>query len=431
MAFWSKRKKTQKQEIEQIPISDMEQRLEQNKQQVKPVREEEQNQQQEEPVPVVKEEKKNLEQEEISPVDKADQKNYIRDCCESIAENERQIRKIKKEYEQVTEYLTDIQKIDRITGENREIMLELCKKIKHLLQERNQYKNRELTITDGQIRRFDMYQDELIDEIKKMYQTEAYQRAIESDMMHLEEEKAYLRQNQREIVEKQNALKGMSKILAALIISLIVLFVVIYYTMRVDMTYPYIGTLLLAAVSATVIFVEANRNRRDMTLTERKMNKAIGLLNRTKIKYINNVSVLDYDRHKFKVKNAADFENFWGEYCKAKEYERIFRENTEQLNRNNEELLDLLTEYQVADPEVWLIQTYAILDKREMVEIRHELNQRRQKLREQVEYNITTKKNLLARIERLIRNNPEQREDLLKVVREFNEGFNRKMENDA
>lgn len=431
MAFWSKWKKTQKQETQQIPVSDMEQRLGQSKQQAKAVSEEGQTHHQEEPVSVGKGEKENLEQEEISPVDKADQKNFIRDCCESIAENERQIQKIKQEYEQVTEYLTDIQKIDRITGESREIMLELCKKIKHLLQERNQYKNRELTITDGQIRRFDMYQDELIDEIKKMYQTEAYQRAIESDMKHLEEEKAYLRQNQREIVEKQNALKGMSKILAALIISLIVLFVVIYYTMRVDMTYPYIGTLLLAAVSATVIFVEANRNRRDMSLTERKMNKAIGLLNRTKIKYINNVSVLDYDRHKFKVKNAADFENFWGEYCKAKEYERIFRENTEQLNRSNEELLDLLTEHKVADPEVWLIQTYAILDKREMVEIRHELNQRRQKLREQIEYNTTTKKKLLARINGLIQKNPEWREELLEVVQEFERGLNRESENNA
>ena len=360
-----------------------------------------------------------LEQEEIAPADKAGQKRYILDCCETIEESERQIEILKKEYGQVTEYLTDIQKIDRISGGSRDTMLELCKKITHLLKERNQYKNRELTIPELQVRRFDLYQDALIDEIKKMYQNEAYQKAIENDMGHLEKEKAYQSQIQREIVGKQNALKSMAKTLAALIASLFVLFLVLYYTMEVDMTYPYLGTLLIAAVSSTVIFVESNKNRRDMVMAERRMNKAIGLLNRTKIKYINNVNVLDYDRQKYGVKDAADFEMLWGEYCKAKEYERKFRENTEQLNRSNEELLALLTQYQVADPEVWLIQTYAILDNREMVEIRHELNQRRQKLREQVEYNTNTRQDMMNRMKALIIKHPEHRAELLQVVRDF------------
>lgn len=360
-----------------------------------------------------------LEQEDIAPADKAGQKRYILDCCETIEESERQIEIVKKEYGQVTEYLTDIQKIDRIAGASRKTMLELCKKITHLLKERNQYKNRELTIPELQVRRFDLYQDVLIDEIKKMYQNEMYQKAIESDMGHLEKEKAYQQQIQREIVGKQNALKGMAKTLSLLIASLFVLFLVIYYTMEIDMTYPYLGTLLLAAVSSTVIFVESNKNRHDMAMAERRLNKAIGLMNRTKIKYINNVNVLDYDRQKYGVKNAADFEMLWGEYCKAKEYERKFRENTEQLNRSNDELLALLTQYQVADPEVWLIQTYAILDNREMVEIRHDLNQRRQKLREQVEYNTNTRRDMMNRMKTLIIKNPERREELLQVVRDF------------
>lgn len=362
---------------------------------------------------------KELEQEETIPVRKVDQKRFVLDCCEAIEESERQIEITKREYEQVTEYLMDIQKIDGITGENREEMLGLCQRISGLLKERNRYKNREMTIPELQVRRFDLYQDELIDEIKKMYQNEMYQKAIESDMGHLEREKAYQRHIQKEIMVKQNSLKGMAKILAALIISLFVMFLALYYTMKIDMTYPYLGTLLLAAVSATVIFLEANKNRHDMTLADRRLNKAISLLNRTKIKYINNVSVLDYDRQKYGVKDAADFEQLWGEYCKVKEYERKFRENTEQLNRCNEELLMLLTEYQLADPEVWLIQTYAILDNREMVEIRHDLNQRRQKLREQVEYNNSAKTMMLRRIKALMLKNPERKEELMNVVREF------------
>ncbi len=417
MAFWDKwKKKNTSEEIQEKTFQDNQEEpaLETEYFAKQKEKKEEKKKEDQGALPV-----QNLEQESVVPVGRAEVKNFIRDCCASIAESEQQVDNIKLEYEHVTEYLTDIQKIDRIAGESREEMLELCKKIKHLLQMRNQYKNREITISDGQVRRFDLYKENLIDEIKKMYQSEMYQKAIENDMKHLESEKAYLRQNQQEIIEKQNALKGMAKVLASFVISLFVLFLVIYYTMHKDMTYPYMGTLLLAAVSLTWIFVESNRNRREMSLADLKMNKAIGLLNRTKIKYINNVSALDYNRQKYQVKDAAEFEVMWGEYCKAKEYERKFKENTEQLNKNNEELLALLNEYQLADPEVWLVQCYAILDDREMVEIRHELNQRRQKLREQIEYNTNLKKTLLEKLDMLVAKTPEFQQQVQKIVEEF------------
>jgi hypothetical protein len=66
----------------------------------------------------------------------------------------------------------------------------------------------------------------------------------------------------------------------------------------------------------------------------------------------------------------------------------------------------MLTGYQVKDPEVWLVQTYAILDDREMVEIRHDLNQRRQKLREKIQYNTETKERYLQDIGEVVTANP-------------------------
>jgi hypothetical protein len=350
--------------------------------------------------------KEELTPEKVIPVGEGAQRQFLKDGMEEVTECDRRIGIDKMEYEQVTEYLTDIQKIDRIQGEDRDTLLSLCKRIKHLLQERNRYQNREMTITERQMRRFDQYQDQLIDEIKKMYENEMYQKAINSDIRHLEAEKAYIRSTQQEIIHKQNALKGMAKGLCAMIGSLLVLFVILYFYLDSDMTYPYIGTLLLAAVSATVIFTEANKNRREMALCDRKMSKAVGILNRTKIKYVNNTSLLEYNREKYCVKNAADFEELWGEYCKTKEYERRFRENTGQLSKNNDALLEMLTGYQVKDPEVWLVQTYAILDDREMVEIRHDLNQRRQKLREKIQYNTETKERYLQDIGEVVTANP-------------------------
>lgn len=405
MAFWNRRKKRREAVQQELsPVFDISQETE--------------------PAADSKEEEAaedvgSLEPDESVSLNDLDRKRYVQECCESIAEIDHQIEEAKKEYEKVTSRLTDIQRIDRIENEERDTMLEICKRIMRLTQERNQFKNRSLTITESQIRRFDQYEDTLDLEVRKMYDAETYQRAIESDLKHLEQEKKKLHREQREIVERQNSLKGMAKVLILLILSLFVLFGVIYYALLIDMTYPYLGTILLAAISATVIFLESNRNRRGNVLVGRKINKAISLLNRVKIKYINNRNVIDYNREKFHVKNAADFEKQWVEYRRAKEFERKFQENTEQLNRQHELLIDLLSRRQVSEPELWLSQTLAITDQREMVEIRHALNVQRGKLRERISFNEDAKRNMLDRIDQVLVEHPEMKEELVGIIKNY------------
>lgn len=359
------------------------------------------------------------EQETFVAVSKDDRQRFVRDCCESVMENDRQIEEAKKEYEKITSHLADIQKIDRITGNERKEMVDICKNIVNLVNERNRYKNRELTITESQMRKFEPYEEILVDEIKKMYGAETYQKAIESDIENLNIEKQKLYDEKQEIFEKQSALKAMAKGLSILIISLFVLFIVIYYALEVDMTFPYLGTILLAAISATVIFTESNKNRRDMVLNGRKINKAISLMNRVKIKYVNNVNMMSYNREKYGVKDAKDFESKWNEYCKMKEYERRFRENTDKLNFNSENLVDFLRQKNIMDCDIWISQAIAIVEDKEMVEIRHELNQGRQKMRERIEYNEKIKANTVKQIDELIKQYPEQQNELLDIVRKY------------
>lgn len=352
-------------------------------------------------------------------VDKNDTIKFVRDNCESIAENERQIEEAKKEYEKVTSYLTDIQHIDMAPeGEKKEIT-DLCKSIITLTNERSKYKNRNLTISDAQMRKFEPFEDELVDEIKKMYNAQSYQAAIESDISNLKKEKDKLYSQRKEIVEKQNSIKSMTKVLALLIISLIILLVVIYYAINVDMTFPYLGVVLLAAVSATALILESSKNRRDMIITEKKINKAVTLLNKVKIKYINNINVLDYNCNKFGVKNAKDFEQKWNEYCKMREYERKFHENTEKLNADSENLIIMLKELGVVDADIWVSRCAAIVDDREMVEIRHELNQRRQMLRERIENNEQIKAEIIKQLDHVINSSPQIKGQLLDIVKEY------------
>lgn len=353
--------------------------------------------------------------------DKNDIIRFVRENCDLIDENERQIAGAKKEYEKVTSYLTDIQRIDMAADEEKKEIIDTCKNIITLTSERNKYKNRNLTISDAQMRKFEPFEDELVEEIKKMYNAESYQSAIESDISNLKKEKENLYSQKREIIEKQNAIKGMTKILAILIISLIVLLIVIFYALKADMTLPYLGVVFLAAVSAAALIFESSKNRRDVLITEKKINKAVTLLNKVKIKYINNINVLDYNCNKFGVKNAKDFEQKWNEYCKMREYEKKFRENTEMLNANNENLVLLLRDAGVADADIWLSRCVAIVDPKEMVEIRHELNQSRQLLRERIENNEQMKTNIIKQLDNVIGAHPDMRNELVEIIKDFNE----------
>lgn len=368
--------------------------------------------------------RKQIEQEMLTqdkPVTtgKTDTIRFVRNNCEAIAENERQIAEAKKEYEKVTSYLTDIQHIDMAREDEYREIKDICKSILTLTQERSKYKNRNLTISDAQMRKFEPFEDELVDEIKKMYNAQAYQDAIEGDIKNLKKEKDSLYSQRKEIIAKQNSLKGMTKVLAVLIISLIVLLIVIYYATKTDMTLPYLGVVALAGVSAAMLVFESSKNRRDIILVERKINKAITLLNKVKIKYINNINVLDYNCNKFGVKNAKDFEEKWNEYCKMREYEKKFRENTEMLNANNENLVIMLKELGVKDADIWISRCEAIVDSREMVEIRHELNQRRQMLRERIENNEKLKEGIISQLDAMINAHPEIKGELLGIIKEY------------
>lgn len=420
MAFWSRRKKKRQEEEEALLERQAREKLDALRQQKKNERKMQEEAGEEESSsadthPDI------YEREAVRPVYSNDRKRYVTDCCQAIREAEKQIAGIRGEYQAVTDSLLDIQKIDRIAGEERKSLLDYGKNIVRLTRERNQYKNRNLSISESVLRRFEPYEDELVDEIKKMYEAESYQKLIEGDLDKLHYEKKEIRREKKEIVERQNALKGLAKLLIFLIISMFILFVVIYYTLKVDMTFPYLATVLLAAISATVIFVESNRNRKGMSLADRKMDKAVTLLNRVKIKCVNNLNVLEYNREKFGVKDGAEFERFWNEYCKAKEYERKFKENTEQLNYYCESLVTLLREQGVKESEIWTGQVLAIVDDREMVEIRHKLNTRRQLLRERIEYNENIKADCVKQIDDLVAQQPEHKEEILRIVEQYSQ----------
>ena len=73
----------------------------------------------------------------------------------------------------------------------------------------------------------------------------------------------------------------------------------------------------------------------------------------------------------------------------------------------------------IKDPDVWVHQSDAIYDNREMVEVRHNLIGRRQKLRKQLEYNQEIASEARDEVKDVIKRYPEAADSLMETVNKY------------
>ncbi|ROR27334.1 hypothetical protein EDD66_10629 [Mobilisporobacter senegalensis] len=365
-------------------------------------------------------EKVNFEKEADNYDSTPKRKKYIQDSCESIVEASRQIDEAKVEYQAVTSYLTDMQKIDAIPVEERADLEDSARKIITLTRDRTGYQNRkDIKITDVQYQHMEQYEEEIPEEIIKIKKNEEYLIIVKNDMRALEGEKGSLHFNKEEILKQQQYLKGIAIIISFLVVGLLSLFATIASVFYKNMMIPYILTIIMAVISAVYVFYEARRNIYETKLTEQKLNRAIGLLNKVKIKYVNTTNLLDYSYNKHRVNSSSELKYLWEQYMKAKDEERRYKNNTELLNYYNEVLVKNLRKFKIADPDIWIYQAIAIIDNREMVEVRHRLNVRRAKLRERIDYNTKLKQDGMEKIQKLISKDPDWKKEVVESLKKY------------
>ena len=140
---------------------------------------------------------------------------------------------------------------------------------------------------------------------------------------------------------------------------------------------------------------------------------------KVKIKYVNNTSYLDYTYEKYGVSSAMELEHIWQQYEEMRKREKKIRSNINKISANSEILLSQLRKYELEDPDIWLHQPAAVIDKKEMVEIRHRLNVRRQKLRDRIDYNSKIKMETLVKIQNVLEQKPELKEEMIEILHRY------------
>lgn len=348
-----------------------------------------------------------VEKEKVDLRDDKARVDYLGRLYEGIQEAKSQCGDIKFEYGQVTSYLKDIQLIDQAPEEEKEKLLTAANLILELTKERQKLQKQEYKFTDAQRRAMENYEDVVGTDIKKLLEYEDFQMKIKNDLRQLTSEKNLLIADKKDIIRRQSLLKTVGKCLTALLIASGAMLAALAICFKVDIGMPFVGTVGAAFVIAVLILNEARKNRIDMVITEKKCNRAIFLGNKVKIKYVNNVRTLDYMYHKYQVRNATELDFVRSQYMRAKREWARQRESSIRINENNQIVLEELRRLGVKDCDIWLGQVAALVEPKEMVEVRHDLNVRRQKLRELLDYNTGVMEECLAEMEKIRDSKPE------------------------
>lgn len=357
-----------------------------------------------------------VEKEKVDLRDDRARVDYLGRLHEAIKEAKSQCGDIKFEYGQVTSYLKDIQLMDQAPEEEKEKLLTAAQLILELTRERKKLQKREYKFTDGQRRALENYEELVGNDIKKLLEYEDFQMKIKSDLRQLTSEKNLLMADKKDIIRRQRFLKTVGKCLTALLIATGAMLAALKLCFKVDIALPFVATVAAAFVIAVLILNEARKNRIDMVITEKKCNRAIFLSNRVKIKYVNNVRTLDYMYHKYQVRNATELDFVYNQYVRAKREWAKQRESSIRINESNQIVLSELRRLGVKDCDIWLGQIAALVDPKEMVEVRHDLNVRRQKLREQLDYNTGVMEECLAEMEKIRDMKPEYAVEVEKIL---------------
>lgn len=154
----------------------------------------------------------------------------------------------------------------------------------------------------------------------------------------------------------------------------------------------------------------------DIRRSQVNINRATTLLNRISFKYVNVTNAVDYACEKFHVKNSYEFNYMWEQYLEAVQERERYQRANDELEFYNDKLIRLLQGYHLYDARIWIYQAHALMDKKEMVEVKHELVVRRQKLRGSMEDQVANIQAIKDEIQRLVKEHPGNEDEIQGIL---------------
>ena len=346
---------------------------------------------------------------------------YVENCLEQIRDVEKEVVNLSFEYNLVTSYLKDMEEIEGLPKTERNLIDDCAKRIVQLNQESRDYKRRKNALSDAMYRKIQRIEENMPEGYDKLKEAENYQMLIKQDLTRLDGERHAFQYRKEELKAGITNSNGMTVISMVALGICILLLAILQFAFGLNVKIGYILSIGAAAVTVTFVFLRSTEYHKEYESVDNGINKLILLQNKVKIRYINNTHLLEYLRMKYDVKNSGELKWLWDHYQMEREQRESYEKTRTELRIYGNDLERLLSRYHVSDPQIWFHQAQALIEPKEMVEIRHGLIIRRQKLRKQIEYNKEIAASAQSEIKALVEEYPQYANEILRRVSKYEE----------
>jgi len=360
-----------------------------------------------------------LDKRYMNLADPEQMERYVRNCCEQIKEATEEIDRSTLEFAGVTERLTDMEELDLLPLENRQVIRDAAQSLMDLSQEWNRTKARTPSMPEERFRMLERKEDEIPDAVEELRSNEEYKAIVRQDLQNLEGEKVSYRFRRAELRHTENSARKMVAVVLGFVVILLLTLAFLQVSYEMDVKLGYLLCASFCAVSLTVLYIRFNDAKNERMTIEKKLNQAISVQNTVKIRYVNTSSLIEYTCTKYNVNSSNELAYLWDCYLVEKKERQAQRETDERLADAKDKLLALLRQNRVKNTDIWLHQPQALVDPREMVEIRHEMVAMRGSLRKRIAYNEENRSNIKNDVLDVVREYPDMSGFIMEIVDEY------------
>ncbi len=345
---------------------------------------------------------------EVTVLSEKDYKNtrkieqYVVERLEQMIELTKEIEDEKSEYRMVTSYLNDIQLLEEMPEEEHKKIEEIAVNVVQLNAARTEFLNSAKKLSDAQFAQLEQMEAEMPVAIKRLSANEMYRDTLQKDMKYLEREKSEWVLRKEYLTHQMSRLRYLLYVMVGVAATAAVVIGLLQIVLEMDMFYGWMGWIFATAILICAIYLRMQSNREEIAQAERCQNRAILLQNKVKKKYVNIENAVEYACEKYHVESAAELNQQWEYYLEAVKEREKYQRTNEDLEYFKGRLVRVLSQYKFYDAQVWVTQALALVDPKEMVEVKHGLINRRQKLRGRIEYNMNIVKEQKTEAEQLL-----------------------------
>ncbi len=349
--------------------------------------------------------------------------SFVSDCLDQMTVASKELELLSGEYSLVTAYLTDTEEVEALPQDEQDALMVSAKRLRVVEQERRGYLEKENRMADSVYYAMKEKEEELEIGIQKLKEAEDYAKVVKQDMQRLSRERHAYAYRRDELIGIMVSLWKLMWTFAAALVVCVIILLILQYGFQMETWAGYLVSVVTVAIAFTVIWFKYTDARKELTRVEKASNKLIQLQNKVKIRYVNNTNLLNYLYLKYQVENGKVLEKQFKQYLNEKEERKQYEEAEAKREYYIKQLTEQLSRQRVRYPERFLAHVDALLNRKELVEMRHELIIRRQALRKQMSYNSDIIKNLKAEIQEIVIFHPEYDEEISAKLEAFEKRY--------